>query len=399
MPAGSSALPGADRGERRRLAQGYFWYFTTVGVLVPYWPPYLASRGLDPLEIGLLMGVFSAMRVVGPPVHAHWADVTGRRLALLRRAAGVAFCCALAFAWLDSAWSLAVVLALYSATWNGVMSVYDAHVLERTGADSGRYGILRLWGSIGFIVLSVAAGRAFEQFGFDGLPWLLAGLILMTWSTLRGPDPGPAIGEGASRAGLAALVAGRPVQVFLLVAFLAIASHGAYYNFLTIYLESAGFDRTAIGLFWAWAVIAEISVFLGARVLLMRFDLWTLTVVALGATACRWVMLALWVGSGAIVFLAQTLHLASFGLFHLCAVSIAARLFPSGAAARGQALHGSVGYGLGGMVGAVGSGWLWREVSPEAAFLCSAGLAAAAALLAFAGLRGLRDRGGKVQNA
>ncbi len=116
-------------------------------------------------------------------------------------------------------------------------------------------------------------------------------------------------------------------------------------------------------------MIAEIGVFLLARRLLARFSLRSLTVFALGAAALRWLALALWADTGAVVFAAQTLHLASFGLFHLCSVSIAQVLFPRDAAARGQALHGSLGFGLGGMVGALASGWLWREVSPEAAFM------------------------------
>lgn len=397
---GAGAGPGlpAARAERRRLAQGYFWYFATVGLMVPYWPPFLAMRGLDPVEIGLVMGVVAAMRVVAPPVYAHWADVSGRRLALLRAAALVALCCALSFAFLDTAGSLVIPLALYSAAWNGIMSVYDAHVLERTGADSGRYGTLRLWGSIGFIVLAVTAGRVLDLTGLDALPWLLVALIAMTWTTLRGPEHGPGRQAGEPSPRFARLLADRRVRVFLAVAFLMIASHGAYYNFFSIHLEAAGYGRTAIGLLWAWAAIAEIGVFLAARRLLARFSLATLMVTALAATALRWVMLALWPAFVGVVFAAQTLHLASFGLFHLCSVALAGLLFPRGAVARGQALHGSVGYGLGGMAGAIGSGWLFREVSPAAAFLAGAGLATGAALLAMAGLRGLPAPADRVQN-
>jgi len=387
-PGAAPELPPGG-AERRRLALGYFWYFSTVGLMVPYWPPFLAMRGLDPVEIGLVMGIFAAMRVIGPPAYAHWADVSGRRLALLRAASLVALCCALTFAWLDTPWSIALSLAVYSAAWNGVMSVYDAHVLQRTGADSGRYGTLRLWGSVGFIVVAATAGWLLDLAGLDALPWLLAGLIVMTWTTLRGPEPEHARPLDERPLQFRALAADRRVRVFLLVAFLMIASHGAYYNFFSIHLAAAGYGRTAIGLLWSWAVIAEIGVFLAARHLLARFSLRALTVTALVATGLRWIMLALWPGFVGIVFAAQTLHLASFGLFHLCSVAIAGRLFPSGAGARGQALYGSVGYGLGGMVGAIGSGWLWREFSPEAAFLAGAGLALAAAALAATGLRGL----------
>jgi PPP family 3-phenylpropionic acid transporter len=375
--------------EARHLAGGYFWYFTAIGLFVPYWPLFLARRGLDGLQIGLAMGVYAAMRVVGPPVYAHWADVTGRRLQLLQMACLGALGVALSFYWLRSAGAIMLLLAVYSALWNGVMSVYDAHVLDRLQADSGRYGLLRLWGSVGFIVVAVSAGWALDRAGIETLPLALAALVGMTWLTMRRLVPGTRPPAGPVHSPLGPALADRRVQVFLAVAFLMVASHGAYYNFFTLYLQRLGYGGMAIGLLWAWAVIAEIGVFLLARRLLGRYSLWFLTVLALGAAALRWSVLALWADRAAVVFAAQTLHMASFGLFHLCSVSIAQVLFPPGAAARGQALHGSVGFGLGGVVGALASGWLWREVSPEAAFLAGALAALAATALAAAGLRGL----------
>ena len=179
------------------------------------------------------------------------------------------------------------------------------------------------------------------------------------------------------------------VRAFLVVSFLMLASHGAYYNFFSLYLERFGYARATIGLLWAWAVAAEIGLFLLAPRLLRRWPLERLTVAALLAAAVRWLALAIWPQNLGMVFAAQALHLASFGLFHLCAVAIVQALFPRAAAARGQALYGSVGYGAGGVAGAWLSGWLWREVAPQAAFLAGALLALAAAWFAAARLHGL----------
>jgi len=374
--------------ERHRLARGYFWYFATVGLFVPYWPPFLAARGLDPVEIGLVMGLFAAMRVVGPPAWAHWADVTGRRLDVLRTAALVSACLVASFHWLHSPWWIALVLAAYSAAWNGVMSVYDAHVLERLGAERERYGLLRLWGSVGFILFAVAGGQVVDRAGTAWLPWALAAVVLVTWWSLRALPEGQVQGPGEVEP-LGRRLLDRRVIAFLVTVFLMVASHGPYYNFFTLYLEAAGYSRTAIGLLWAWAVLAEVGVFVAAPSLVRRIPVRWLTVSALAATSLRWTVLGTSPDHAGLVFAAQALHLASFGLFHLCSVMIAGQLFPGRAAARGQALHGSAGYGLGGVAGAIGGGWLWSEVSPSAAFLAAAGLAAAAALVAAWGLRGL----------
>lgn len=376
-----------------RLSAGYFWYFATLGLFVPYWPPYLAARGFDAVQIGLAMGVFAALRVVGPPLHAHVADSTGRPLALLRRAAVAAAACALAFPWLGPFWAITLLLAVYSALWNGVMSVYDAYVLGRLGSEPGRYGLLRLWGSVGFVVTAVGAGQWLESASIVHLPYAVAVLIIATWLSLRALPEAQVAGATPGRAPLGPVLKDRRVQAFLVVAFLMLFSHGAYYNFFTIYLDALGYGRLAIGAFWAWAVIAEIGVFLLAPTLLARFGLRALTVAALAGTALRWAALALGAQSPAVVFAAQTLHMMSFGLFHLCAVALAQALFPPGAAARAQALHGSIGYGAGGLLGAVASGWLWREAGPSAAFGVASAAAALATLVAAFGLGGVPRAG------
>jgi len=372
-----------------RLAGGYFWYFATVGLFAPYWPVYLDHRGLDAVAIGLVMSVFAAMRILGPPLYAHWADASGRPLGLLRAALVVAAGCALAFHWVQGLLGIVVVLAVYSALWNGVMSIYDAHVLGRLGSDAARYGRLRLWGSIGFIAASMAAGPGLERAGIELLPWAWAALVGLTWLSILGLGPGATVAVPGPAAPIGRALRDRRVQVFLALSFLMLASHGAYYNFFSLYLERHGYGGAAIGAYWAWGVTAEIGIFLAAPQLLRRFPLASLMVTALAATAVRWSVLAAWPGSPLMVFLAQTLHLASFGVFHLCSVTLAQALFPRGAAARGQALHGSIGFGLGGMVGALVAGWVWREVSPEAAFMVCGGIAFLAATIAATGLRGL----------
>lgn len=368
--------------ERVRLGGGYFWYFAALGVFVPYWPLYLSGRGFDAVQIGLVMGVFAGMRIVGPPLYAARADASGRPLALLRAAGLATVACVVVFPALHSLWALALALAAYSALWNGFMSVYDAHVLQRLGDDAGRYGLLRLWGSLGFIAASVLAGAWFERAGLASLPLTLALLIGITAAALAGLPDAAVARPAAAGAPLRAALKDPRVRAFLVVSFLMLASHGAYYNFFSLYLERFGYPRAAIGLLWAWAVVAEIGLFLLAPRLMVRWPLQRLMVIALLAAALRWLALAIWPERMPVVFAAQALHLASFGLFHLCAVAVVQALFPRGAAARGQALYGSVGYGAGGVAGAWLSGWLWREFAPQAAFLAAAVLALAAAWLA-----------------
>ncbi|MCC7198604.1 MAG: MFS transporter, partial [Gammaproteobacteria bacterium] len=68
-------------------------------------------------------------------------------------------------------------------------------------------------------------------------------------------------------------------------------------------------------------------------------------------------------------------------------VALAQTLFPPAALARGQSLLGSLGYGLGGMSGALASGWLWDHVGPESPYLAAVLVVLCALGVAVAGLR------------
>ncbi|MEJ2467581.1 MAG: MFS transporter [Campylobacterales bacterium] len=81
-----------------------------------------------------------------------------------------------------------------------------------------------------------------------------------------------------------------------------------------------------------------------------------------------------------LLFAAQSMHAISFALFHTAAISHLYTLYTEKKLA--QQFFFGISYGLGGFIGAVGSGYIY-EYFPSALFLSAAGAAA----LAFAALR------------
>ena len=67
----------AFRGFGVRLSLFYATYFLLIGVLAPFWPLFLAGRGLDAGEIGLLLGATLWGRMVAGPLTALVVDGTG----------------------------------------------------------------------------------------------------------------------------------------------------------------------------------------------------------------------------------------------------------------------------------------------------------------------------------
>ncbi|MEN8720690.1 MAG: MFS transporter, partial [Oceanococcaceae bacterium] len=83
----------------------------------------------------------------------------------------------------------------------------------------------------------------------------------------------------------------------------------------------------------------------------------------------------------------QLLHLSSFGLYHACAVNFIHREFGAHLQGRGQALHVSLSFGLGGATGSLVAGALWDVWGPEPVFRMAALAALLATLIAWRWVR------------
>jgi PPP family 3-phenylpropionic acid transporter len=89
-----------------------------------------------------------------------------------------------------------------------------------------------------------------------------------------------------------------------------------------------------------------------------------------------------------VIGVAQTLHAASFGLYHAVSIFLVHRLFTGTHQGRGQALYSSLSFGAGGATGSLLSGYLWKGIGPEAMFLLAAATSFTALVVAYRGIEG-----------
>jgi len=375
-----------------RLSGFYLFYFASLGAFLPYWGLYLKDRGFASAQIGELMAVVMAMKVVAPNLWGWLADHSGQRLPIVRVTA-MAAATVFATITLDPGfWWLALSLAGFSFFWNGALPQFEALTMNHLGeAGLHRYSRIRLWGSVGFILSVAGLAPALDAYGALWLPYLVTALLLaMAINTLTVPAS-PHASHGAGQYSLGATLMQPPVLGLLAACFLMQASHGPYYAFFTIYLEGYGYSRTLIGQLWALGVAAEIGVFLLMHRWLPRYGARRLLLTAIGVTAARWVIIGTMPMSLVALLLAQGMHAASFGLYHAAAIHLVHRLFRGPLQGRGQALYSSLSFGLGGAVGSLASGYLWEALGGGGTYILGALAAALALMVAWAGLRRLDE--------
>ncbi len=370
-----------------RLSGFYFFYFATVGALIPYWSLYLQSLGFSAQQIGNLMALLLAARIVAPYIWGWMADHRYRRMTVARISALLTVI-AFGGVFLGSGfWWLAAVMLVFSFFWNASLPLLEAATMSHVGT-SGQYGLVRLWGSIGFIVTVSVLG---PLLGAYGTWWLLPALITLlvgSWLfSLTIPDYETVKPKQHPLPFLKVIL--RPeVFAFLVACFLMSASHGPYYTFYTIYLDSHGYSKGLIGALWAFAVVCEIGVFLLMQRLLARVDVRRILLASFALAALRWVLIGQFPDSLAVLTAAQTLHAASFGAFHAGAMQIVHRFFTGRHQHRGQAIYSSVSFGAGGVVGSFYSGYVWTVWGPGWTY----GIAAMLAGLAFATALAIRPK-------
>ena len=98
-------------------------------------------------------------------------------------------------------------------------------------------------------------------------------------------------------------------------------------------------------------------------------------------TAVRWILVAAFPESVAVITMTQALHAVTFGAYHATALQLIRKMFRGAHQHRGIALYGSASFGIGGAVGSFYSGYIWAHVGPAATFVTAAGVAIAAAVL------------------
>ena len=369
---------------RPALVLAYFTYFGVLGIFVPYFGLFLDGRGLSSADIGLLLAIVTASRIVGPTVWALIAERSGKPLTVMRLGALLA-----AIGWLSSFadygfWPLLLGFALFSFFWTAILPQLEVATFAFVNDDTRAYSRIRTAGSVGYIVLVMLGGWLFERYGSEFLPLsALLFLVLLLTSLFLLPKVSVNAELSSEPVRFSKLIKNSVLLRFMLAALLLQMSFAPFYGFFTLYSRDLGYSGTQTGLFIGLAVAAEIAAFYFAGNLMRNRSYRVLLSVCYGLTVLRWSLLATVADNVWLLCFSMLLHAGSFAIAHSCAMQFIQQFFPKKLRSRGQALYAGVIFGGGGAIGAYFSGLIWQNgKGASLAFMIAAMLALAATLLA-----------------
>lgn len=230
-------IPPAPALFALRCAMAYAAALSVNGILLPFLPVWLKSLALDDVQIGLILSVPIVLRVISGPIAGLLVDRLAERSHVLFFSAGLSIATALALMMADGFWMVLLIFSLQGAAFAPFTPVLESITVMGVRRWGLRYGSIRVWGSIGFVVATLVTGQAISHFGSGIVPLaaalafssLLAAAMVVPRLGRAAPKPVPAKGSegGAPR---------RPSLTLLLIGTSLVQStHGMFYAFSGIH--------------------------------------------------------------------------------------------------------------------------------------------------------------------
>lgn len=329
----------------------YVLMYGAFGVASPFWPRFFESRGLGPEELGLLLALGTAARLVSGPFAGRVADRFGARRAILAICIVISGLFALGLLPAESFWLLLLVSLGQATSLAPVTTLADALALrqareaERVAGGRFEYGWVRGAGSAAFIGGTLIAGQIVSSVGLSSIVLVHAGLLAaaaaVAYLSIGSASPHEEKAERAASplAGFAPLLRIALFRGLLLVAALILGSHAVHDAFAVIRWNAAGIGPGMSSLLWSLSVAGEVIVFfLIGPTLVARLGPAAAAAIAAGAGFLRWVVMGL-SAAPLVLAIVQPLHGFTFALLHLACMRLLTQIVPPQLAATAQAIY------------------------------------------------------------
>ena len=346
LPAAAPWRYGSRVSPALRLSLFYATIFGLVGMHLPFWPVWLAGRGLDAAEIGLVTAAGQLVRALATPAIGSLADRAQDRrtvmvsLTVMALAAGSAFYVSQGF------WAILFVTVLLTISHGALGPLIENLTMLVTTAKGLSYGRVRSLGSVAFILMAIGGGFIMDGRSSETvLAVVVIWLVLTVAAAFVLPVP-PPVPHGVPR-GEALPLLRQPMFRWLLLAVTLIqSSHAVYYAFGTLEWRRLGIPDGVIGALWAMGVAGEVVFFVFAHSVLKRVTPLTLLALSGAGGVVRWMLMPV-VTAWPLLMAVQLLHIATFACCHLAMMTIFSRAIPITHSATAQGLSASMAMGLG----------------------------------------------------
>jgi PPP family 3-phenylpropionic acid transporter len=270
----------------------YFIYFICVGIYGPYLPLYLAEKGLSGIQISTILLSLPIAGLITSPIWSYLSDLLNKRKLLVVIGCLGAGISAIALGRADQyvaifIWTITMIIMGVP-----ISPIGTAIVLETLEGDGGReeFGLVRLWGSVGFATASLVWGSFFLDQISLYFSWSVAVVFFVVAGTslLLPKKSGELNRSGVG--GVKTLIKNKHFTIYLLGSIFIGASLSAHNSFQTFFFQSLDASSFLIGLIISMQAILEIPFMMSMPALFKRFSMRVMILAGAVALILRWVI-------------------------------------------------------------------------------------------------------------
>jgi PPP family 3-phenylpropionic acid transporter len=350
------------------LSLFYAFIYMSTGAFFSYIGLYYTEMGIGQLEIGVLTSVGAIISLFAQP---YWGLVSDRSRYKNRVLILCTLCSALTvwlIAWSGSGYIwLLLSTAVFSLFQVAINPLSDAITLELSSKGVVRFSSVRTIGSVGYALISVAAGWMFSRNIHTIFPvtsLILGGcfLIALGIPKVEGHQ------SGKNRVKLTELFKNKTLVYLYIYALILATTLGFFFSFHAIYSKQQGISMELIGTGIAIGSFSQFPFLIFFQKIYERFGIRNILLFSGLIHALRWILYA-YALSPATVLLLWMVHGGTYILFYLCLAEYVNTHVLKELKASGQMVNSVILLGISKIIGGILGGWFSSRFGFQSAFV------------------------------
>lgn len=345
-----------------------FFLYGSIGTLMTFFPVYFESIGLSEVLIGLIMAGGPFISILANPFWGYWSDsIQNIKRIILIMIFSSLIVVQFVFQF-ESVTYIIITMVVFFFFQMPLFSQSNSLILNTIEGTNRKFGAFRLWGSLGWSVMVMAAGPVLSKIGIGNL-WIVYTLILLmaigaTIKLPRGKVDGV---EKLQKGTFAKELFGNKIFItFVILGILISVPNSINQTFSSLYIKQLGGTEVHIGLNAFIMAIFEIPVFLLLDRYLKRSVKTMLRVIIVVSFifVLRWFLMSIAVTPVHIISI-QILHSVTFASYYYIGTTLTAQLIPIQLRSSGQAVFAITWGGISGLIAGLSGGFMYDLIGPS----------------------------------
>ncbi|WP_052088149.1 MFS transporter [Paenibacillus wynnii] len=352
-----------------RLLRGFnFLYFALLAMFIPFLPVYLGEQGLNPAQIGFIIGTGGFVTLIAQPLWGMISDKTKtiRKVLLVLLLGSAVF----GYLLYDSTSYVqlilfAMLLYFFLMPIDPLTESLNFRVAEASGIS---YGSIRTYGALGYGVTALLTGYVMTYYGAHSLALLFTGISVISFIVSWIMPDAPVTGNPVTLSSLKIFLSNKETLLFLVLVFISSVPARMNDTFLGVYIRELGGSSELVGQAWFLAAGSEIIVFAlsfwwlrkGKELIIISFS---------GAFYFIRFFLSAWITDPHLLVYLQILQLLTFPVFYSAAIQYLYRIVPEEWRATGQTVLALLFFGVSGILASYAGGALYEAFGGKILYL------------------------------